>query len=206
MRNLLLAACAALASVALPAQAALVNHGDYASDTVTGLNWYNMTLTQGLSYDQTVAELSTTLSGWQLATADQVRQLYTDAGLPPSTYVPELSGYVTQVDTLSAAVGDTLLLHHASQYVSGVDGFYLQNPADLAQNMAYVADAMLDGNDNATIAGPGLAGFVWADQGIANYAPFLVSAASPSEVPEPAGLAIFGAGLLALAGWRRMSA
>jgi hypothetical protein len=66
----------------LSAQAELVsadwlNNGDSLStiDTVSGLTWLDLTVTQGQSYDSVVARLTTDLSDWRLATAAEVYAL-----------------------------------------------------------------------------------------------------------------------------------
>jgi hypothetical protein len=186
-----------------PADATLVDHGSYATDTATSLNWYNLTLVQGVSYDQLSGLLATSLAGWQLATASQVAQLFVDAGLPATMAVYGAPGYTSQVQALAAAIGDTLALHPAAQYVAGVAAYYQPTPAMLAAGSVPVANAMLDVIGNATIGGPGLSGSISSSVASLPYAPYLVSAAAPEPVAEPTTLAQIGGGLLVLAALRR---
>jgi hypothetical protein len=201
MRNMLLAAGLVL-TAASPARASFINQGTYMLDTATGLEWRNVALDAGLSYNQTEALLSTSLSGWQLATASQVNRLFTDAGLPLSP-VYETAGYTAAVNAFSSAIGNILAAHPASQYVSGVAGFYATTPQDVANNIVYVAAAMLDGSGLASIGSPGNSGYITTTSSIPSYAPFLVSSGTSSPIPEPGSLALIGGALLGMAALRR---
>ena len=64
------------------AQAALVALGDYTTDTDTGLDWLDLDLTLGMSFNQVNAELGAggLFEGWQVATLDQAHTFLTNAG------------------------------------------------------------------------------------------------------------------------------
>ena len=58
------------------------------TDTVTGLQWLNLTQTAGMSYNNVTSDLSTTFSGFTLASADQVATFFADAGITIDTSFP----------------------------------------------------------------------------------------------------------------------
>ena len=64
------------------AQAALVALGDYTTDTDTGLDWLDHSLTAGMSLDQVNAQLSVggLFEGWQVATLGQAQTYLANAG------------------------------------------------------------------------------------------------------------------------------
>jgi len=63
-------------------QAALVANGDFTSDTDTGLDWLDHSVTAGLSFNQVTAELGAVglFEGWQVATLDQAHTYLINAG------------------------------------------------------------------------------------------------------------------------------
>ena len=64
------------------AQAALIANGDFTTDTDTGLDWLDHSVTAGLSFNQVTAELGAggLFEGWQVATLDQAQTYLTNAG------------------------------------------------------------------------------------------------------------------------------
>ena len=71
---------AVLCGVSDSQAAALVDHGTFTSDTTTGLDWLDLTQTQGQSYNTVTSLFGSSLAGWQYATLAQVTKLYDDAG------------------------------------------------------------------------------------------------------------------------------
>ena len=63
-------------------QAALIANGDFTTDTDTGLDWLDHSVTAGLSFNQVTAELGAggLFEGWQVATLDQAHTFLTNAG------------------------------------------------------------------------------------------------------------------------------
>src|SRR5215470_4861134 len=83
MRTVMAALIAALAifwAATDAAAATLVDNGTFTTDTATGLDWLDVTQTQGLSYNAVTSLFGSTLAGWQFATLAQVSKLYDDAG------------------------------------------------------------------------------------------------------------------------------
>jgi len=93
------------------ANAALVNKGDYALDTDTGLEWLNLNLTSNISFYDTLAGAGGwTTHGWQVASVSQVYNLVETyvgpAHLPTGTYgIGSYAGAVELVDALGANAG-----------------------------------------------------------------------------------------------------
>lgn len=77
----LTSACAlALCMIAGSASAALVDNGNSMIDSGTGLEWLDLTETQGLSWNQAEASIYVTAQGFVHADAAQVTTLFLNAG------------------------------------------------------------------------------------------------------------------------------
>ena len=63
------------------AQANIIDHGTYLSDTGTGLDWLDLTATQGQSYNSVLGSMPA--GGWHYASLADVATLFTDAGGTP---------------------------------------------------------------------------------------------------------------------------
>jgi len=70
----------ALSLTAVGADAALVDNGTSMIDTATGLEWLDLTQTQGLTWNQAEASVYVTSQGYARATVGQVITLFTNAG------------------------------------------------------------------------------------------------------------------------------
>ncbi len=88
-RSHLQAAASALAMFAFAggsAKAAIVEHGTYIADTKSNLDWLNLTILNGYSYEQVVAgALGYTTTGWRYANQSELIGLF-------STYVGAQNG------------------------------------------------------------------------------------------------------------------
>jgi len=64
------------------ASAALIDNGDYTTDTNSGLDWLDLTLTTSLSYDYVSSQLSAggQFDGWAYADASQLASFFDSAG------------------------------------------------------------------------------------------------------------------------------
>jgi hypothetical protein len=95
-----LALCASL--VFSPSQAVLISADDpvfgagaITIDTETGLQWLDVTLTTGMSMNAVAAALAGgALDGWAFATADQVTELWNNAGVPLPVTAPGFPEFV----------------------------------------------------------------------------------------------------------------
>lgn len=80
LKRVLCSLSTTLIVAASPAAAVLVDNGDSTIDTDTGLEWLDLTLTQGLSWNQAEATSYVTVDGYVHATDEQVAELFTNAG------------------------------------------------------------------------------------------------------------------------------
>jgi len=82
----------------------IVDHGTYVSDTVTGLDWLDITETAGWSYNQVVGEMGSggAFEGWSYATRAQVSTLFDAFGGDSDYYSNTWS---TQNNGLLEAIG-----------------------------------------------------------------------------------------------------
>ncbi|HKX41081.1 MAG TPA: PEP-CTERM sorting domain-containing protein [Burkholderiaceae bacterium] len=84
MRKTLVALMAAMALGS--ANAEFTKDGRDIVDSATGVRWLDMPYTQGLSYFDVESHLSTAYLGYRIATYDEVRTLFGDAGFWIDTY------------------------------------------------------------------------------------------------------------------------
>ncbi len=80
-------AAVAFISAASATHAAIVDLGNITRDTASGLDWLDVTQTQGLSYNQVLAQMGAggAFAGWRYATVGEFDQLITNFGYPVST-------------------------------------------------------------------------------------------------------------------------
>jgi len=75
------ALCSAALSTAASATSFLLDHGDTTLDSNSGLEWLDLTLTNGKSHDDIVGGYGGYLtSGWRYASMDELIQLFNDGG------------------------------------------------------------------------------------------------------------------------------
>ena len=134
------------------AQAALVALGDYTTDTDTGLDWLDLDLTLGMSFNQVNAELGTggLFEGWQVATLDQAQTFLTNAGwigpFDPSNvsnvgFVADFRALTTSLlDDPISGMGDSSLVNDPAADISmrfsddpitGITSYSITTPIDL---------------------------------------------------------------------------
>lgn len=78
----------------IPAGAATVDNGDFTTDTISGLDWLDLTLTTNRSYNNVASQLGDggDFDGWRYASVVEVEQLWTNAGIAYEsnyTFFPE---------------------------------------------------------------------------------------------------------------------
>jgi len=79
---LLSVVCACLLVATFNAKAALIDNGQYTTDTASGLDWLDLTETDGMSFDAVAAQLGAggLFEGWSFASSVQVTTLFNNAG------------------------------------------------------------------------------------------------------------------------------
>ena len=183
-------AAALLLGTLATAQAGIIDHGSYLTDTTTGRDWLDLTATQGLSYNSVSSSMPA--GGWHYASLADVSALFTDAGgTGPYDFTGGNGSALVQgaaTSLLTSLMGNTspLGLPGGAGLTSDVDlsvgccgpyplflAFYIDLPP--TTNYLLVPFLSLDPNS--------------ADQGVGS---FLVR---NTDVPEPVTLSLFGAGL-----------
>src|ERR1035441_6731449 len=109
-----LAALVSLLLTRLPAKGNLIQASDprfglnsLTIDTGTGLGWLNLAASAGLSYQQVLADTQPggSFSGFRVATAPEVLNLYTSAGIPCTGYYPLSTPPILTLISLIGASG-----------------------------------------------------------------------------------------------------
>jgi hypothetical protein len=100
----------------LPAQAALVDNGNYSTDDVTGLDWLHLDQTAGRSWGDVEANLTGgDFDGWRFATGEEFETMVTGMGGTAGSY----TGYSFS----NNGVVRPLLVNHFGD-ISGVGNYY----------------------------------------------------------------------------------
>jgi hypothetical protein len=118
-------------SVSTLANATLIDNGDYTTDTVSGLDWLDWTLTKNMTQAEALTQFSG--AGWRIATGIEARGLLndffgTDFHGPQDYYdisfLPDLSVLFPQFIGLFGATSDTADTNYFGTYAR-IDGHSL---------------------------------------------------------------------------------
>lgn len=98
----------------LAGNAAIVDFGAYTRDTLSGLEWLDLTETQNLSYEQVTLEMSSggAYEGWRYATRAEFFDLIVNAGLTltdPATAYSDTTPYTSFVAGPEWALSTSLI-------------------------------------------------------------------------------------------------
>jgi len=191
-------AAAVLLGTLTGAQAGIIDHGTYLTDTGTGLDWLDLTATQGLSYNSVLSAMPA--GGWHYASLSDVSTLFVSAGgVPPFNFsggngLAVVQGPATSL--LMSLMGNTspLGLPGGAGLTSDVDlavgccgpypnfiAMYLDFPPTTNYLLVPFGELYPDNSD----------------RGVGS---FLIRTA---QVPEPVTLSLFGAGLAGAVALRR---
>jgi hypothetical protein len=206
-------------TLSLAAQAALVDHGTYVTDTVAGLDWLKLTETVDRSYEDVSSKFGAgqEFDGWAYATRVQFANLLWGSGIyhagfgfPPLHEVPlgssylkssnqftpwefvELFGNIDPYEEPWDGIRSTGLLAE----VSGTD-------FGSAHLFSYYNNSYEDNKLGYGVGAPILNSTSGSYQSWTSaYGSYLIRT---SEVPVPGAVMLFGSALLGLAGMRKRS-
>ena len=178
------------------ASAAFINNGIYTTDTLTGLDWLDLTETTNRSYSDISSNLvvGQEFEGWRYASVSETQNLYINFGFPVTSVVRQAySEDIARVNNLRSLLGDTVtgssITNSYGTYGFAIDssGYTKDINSRITGNLIYI------GTQANTIP--------TGDSGARDYAgSYLVRT---SVVPIPAAFWLFGAGLISLVGFSR---
>jgi len=179
-------------------------------DTSTGLEWLDVTLTQGMSINQVSGQLGSggLYAGFQYAHASDVHTLILDGGVSSEPIEGSTTAAnLTAVNSLISLLGQTFFDNSANTATFGLEGWLADHgavgPNDAEAGMIWLQQRGADcpcasavANEFATSVGPGS-----ADPMIGS---FLIRSFTPS-VPEPStwAMLILGFGGIGFMAYRR---
>ena len=204
----------------LDAHSAIIDYGTYFSDTQSGLNWLDVTATVNRSYNDISSQFGSggEFSGWRYASRNEFNDLLTTwTGVSlQSEGRTETTGTSPSVDGLVELFGstlDSLWIERFGETWDSANGFdegfgidftlgILSETVNLPENQRQVA-AIWDNENNGRASDFFNSEHrqVFLTEPRSDIGSFLVqgqSSSSPSAVPEPQTILIFGLGLLGL--------
>jgi hypothetical protein len=206
----LITACAvsvtlAFSSVAFAASTNFIDNGSYTTDTISGLDWYDLTQTTNRSYTDVSGKLGTgeEFEGWQYATGSQFVQLVnnaTDTATTSNNY-----GQVTYTNPVKLRALITLLGMTASPFEGYERSFGLLGDTQGSKvwnavlAVFLLAESYTSKAHNQEVEQVTVSGFT----GSFLVRDTLFTDPNPSAVPIPAAAFMFAPALLGFLGLRR---
>jgi hypothetical protein len=120
LQNFLAASLLLSSSMVSASPADFSSHGDYLTDDLSGLDWYNVSATNGWSYDAIQRQLGVGggLEGWRYASANEVNTMLQDySGLTLNPSSATLNDGIFRPLIISLGYTDTLALSESNNYV-----------------------------------------------------------------------------------------
>lgn len=198
--------CAGLCLVGMTSSvnAALIDNGSFTTDTLAGLDWLDLSITQSTSYNSA----ETKNIGWRYATNSEIEGLfsvafdgYTDTDTIKHNSASNVFGaYADQTEDVLAFAG-LFGITATTSTITSTFGFYRDEDNILrqmgVQQRTSYTQVFSDENTNNWSG--------YENLGVAGNGIYLVRE-SLSAVPVPAAVWLFGSGLIGLAGIARRKA
>lgn len=225
MKKLLLcntfASALALSSSGISNAAALdfIDQGTYTTDSISGLDWLDLTITTGQSYNQVSNQLAMggLYHGWRYASAAEFNAMitnYTGTPIPPG-FVNQINHAEGAIDGLHFLLGSTLDSAWQTTYGTTYDAYVGRAEGEgIDYTWGLLSDgdtngrflAMIFDNDRSTAT----LDYTMVNRGRAldslsqlTFGSYLVRDTQLSPVPVPAALPLFASVLLGFSLFRR---
>lgn len=206
-------------TLSLTANALIVDLGNITRDTISGLDWLDLTETNGRSYNDISGKLGTgqEFEGWRYATVVEVQALWKEFGLINGVFDPIYESDLTQYQAFIYAVtllGNTFNEWKPEWYDYGAVGITADTYEDPfspdSPNLYQYGNGLYHAIDTDSWDGDSYVyrSTILSDGANTRNGSYLVYQNSPPifvppEVPVPAAAWLFGSALLGLAGIRR---
>jgi len=167
-----------------------IDNGNYTSDTISGLDWYDVSLTQGQSYNDIIPLTNTgsSLSGWSFATASEFKSMLANfLDIPSSGYYSPSSGTLLPLITM---LGSTSTSNNAS----AIDGRVINGATTTQLDRALIVTRPNSEFNDLAISHNGIILNIDNDSAVGS---FLVRQ-SVAPVPVPAAFWLMGSGIIGL--------
>jgi len=185
------AALGTLLIISSPSKSSLIDNGSYTTDTVSGLDWLDLGQTAGTSYNAIISRVSSTgdLSGWAIATSQQVYGLFDAAGG---------DGVYPGIDTNGSMIYTTLDSIWANNIHYSGDDIWLHvldnTPGGITTGVRLTSSGFTNiWND----------GFSYPYVTYGNIGTALIRDTTQASIPEPSVIALMGLGIFGLGLARR---
>lgn len=196
IKNIILSLLLLSSNAAYATNNNLVNYGSYTRDLNSGLDWLDLTYTQGKSYNQITSELtsSSQYAGWRYATLNEFQEIFNSRGytFSGSSIITKTTGDILDVDLFSTLISDFGVTETAGTR-SISRGILDENYLNGGQNSQIFGEIRFN-NKIPTISRAVLGKVLDTDSG-SILGSYLVRQAPVSTVPEPSTWALLIAGL-----------
>lgn len=173
--------------------AALIDNGNFTTDTVSEFDWLDLTASQSFSYNELIVETAAggLFEGYQLATIAEVDTLFDAAGLPASgNDTIDFAAVDALIDLIGATSSqDSFLESFGITATPGIGSGHRVTGLDFFFDSSIPTYALIGGLTYSDTFGPDIAGG------------WLVR--ETTVVPLPPALILFGTAIVGLIGFKR---
>jgi len=203
------------------AQATIIDHGTYLTDTVSGIDWLDVTASVNMSVNQVSSQFGAggLFEGWRYASGDEFNQLvgnYTGNAVTSndsSRYYQQIIQEPDLIDGLVYYLGSTFDSNWKTIFGKTWDEYFgYSEGAGYDYTKGYIADTLgglpyvamlLDYDINASTPDFSVARYsLYTGDNQGDTGSYLVRNTQTVQIPEPSTITLLGLGLFAFAGSR----